>query len=162
MLVNIVPRTCSSRASPDGRARTGPADDRVRHPEVVAGVSPARAARRYDGPVYDSVAEARATTGSTPRCCSSRRCGQGRRGRGEPGRCAQVVCLAEHIPIHDVMEILAPPRRPRAQVLGPNTAGLVVPGEASSASCRGSPANIFQPGRIGVISRSGSLGTLIR
>ncbi len=73
----------------------------------------------------------------------------------------KVVCLAEHIPSHDVMEMLAVARDHGAQVLGPNTAGLVVPGEASVGIMPGFAKNIFAPGKIGVISRSGSLGTLL-
>ena len=46
-------------------------------------------------------------------------------------------------------------------MLGPNTAGLVVPGEASVGIMPGFAKNIFQPGNIGVVSRSGSLGTLL-
>ena len=59
------------------------------------------------------------------------------------------------------MEMLAVARDHGAQVLGPNTAGLVVPGEASVGIMPGFAKNIFAPGKIGVISRSGSLGTLL-
>ena len=61
----------------------------------------------------------------------------------------RIVCLAEHIPSHDVMEMLAVARDHGAQVLGPNTAGLVVPGEASVGIMPGFAANIFQPGSVG-------------
>lgn len=71
-----------------------------------------------------------------------------------------LVVLTEHIPLHDVMLIHARARRSGARVVGPNTAGLVTPGECFVGIMPAFNAKIFQPGRIGVISRSGSLGTL--
>jgi succinyl-CoA synthetase alpha subunit len=73
----------------------------------------------------------------------------------------KIVCLAEHVPSHDVMEVLSRARAQGAQVLGPNTAGLVVPGQTSVGIMPGFAENIFRPGNIGVVSRSGSLGTLV-
>ena len=46
-------------------------------------------------------------------------------------------------------------------MLGPNTAGLVVPGQSAVGIMSGFASNIFRPGRVGVLSRSGSLGTLV-
>ena len=73
----------------------------------------------------------------------------------------KIVFLTEHVPYHDVMYVLAEARDRGVAVLGPNTAGLVVPGEASVGIMPGFAKNIFQPGNIGVVSRSGSLGTLL-
>lgn len=72
-----------------------------------------------------------------------------------------LVVLTEHIPVQDVMEILAAARANGCTVVGPNTAGLVTPGECFVGIMPGFNQSIFQPGRIGVISRSGSLGTLM-
>ncbi|MEQ9326320.1 MAG: succinate--CoA ligase subunit alpha [Rhodospirillales bacterium] len=72
-----------------------------------------------------------------------------------------LVILTEFIPVRDVMEIVAIAKLNGCQVIGPNTAGLVTPGECFVGIMPGFNANIFQPGRIGVVSRSGSLGTLI-
>jgi succinyl-CoA synthetase alpha subunit len=72
-----------------------------------------------------------------------------------------VVVLAEHVPVHDVMWFVAEARERGARVVGPNTAGLVTPGEASVGIMPGFAPTIFRPGRIGVVSRSGSLGTLM-
>jgi len=72
-----------------------------------------------------------------------------------------LVILTEHIPSHDVLAIFAGARKSGTIIVGPNTAGLVTPGEAFAGIMPGHNANIFRPGRIGVISRSGSLGTLI-
>ncbi|MDX1513875.1 MAG: succinate--CoA ligase subunit alpha [Gammaproteobacteria bacterium] len=75
--------------------------------------------------------------------------------------CRKIVILTEHIPVQDVMYFLAAARDHGAQVVGPNTAGLVTPGECFAGFMPAFEADIFKPGRIGVISRSGSLGTLI-
>jgi len=72
-----------------------------------------------------------------------------------------LVILTEHIPAQDVMLIHAAARAQGTRIVGPNTAGLVTPGEGFVGIMPGFNANIFQPGDIGVISRSGSLGTLI-
>lgn len=72
-----------------------------------------------------------------------------------------LVILTEHIPAQDVMQIHAAARVKGTRIVGPNTAGLVTPGEGFVGIMPGFNANIFQPGDIGVISRSGSLGTLI-
>ncbi len=72
-----------------------------------------------------------------------------------------LVVLTEHIPAWDVMAIHAAARRRGTRMVGPNTAGLVTPGEGFVGIMPGHNPNIFQPGEIGVVSRSGSLGTLI-
>lgn len=72
-----------------------------------------------------------------------------------------IVILTEHIPMHDVMEILAAARDKGTRIIGPNTAGIVTPGEGFVGIMPGHNPSIFEPGRIGVISRSGSLGTLV-
>ncbi len=73
----------------------------------------------------------------------------------------KLVILTEHIPVQDVMYLLAAARANGARVLGPNTAGLVTPGECFAGFMPAFSDSIFRPGSIGVISRSGSLGTLI-
>ena len=73
----------------------------------------------------------------------------------------KIVILTEHIPVQDVMYLLAAARANGTEICGPNTAGLVTPGECFVGFMPAFEADIFQPGRVGVISRSGSLGTLI-
>ena len=72
-----------------------------------------------------------------------------------------IVCLAEHIPAQDVMEMHHAARLHGSQIVGPNTAGLVTPGECFTGIMPAFNSQVFKPGHIGVISRSGSLGTLI-
>ena len=75
--------------------------------------------------------------------------------------CSKVAILTEHIPVRDVMYIMAAAKANGAQILGPNTAGQVTPGECFIGFMPAFEKDIFRPGEIGVISRSGSLGTLI-
>lgn len=72
-----------------------------------------------------------------------------------------LVILTEHIPAHDVLAIHDAARTSGTRIVGPNTAGIVTPEEGFIGIMPADNPNIFQPGRIGVISRSGSLGTLI-
>ena len=72
-----------------------------------------------------------------------------------------LVVLTEHVPVQDVMYFLSAARANGAQVVGPNTAGTVTPGQCFVGFMPAFSQSIFRPGRVGVISRSGSLGTLI-
>ena len=72
-----------------------------------------------------------------------------------------LVCLTEHIPAHDVMEMHVAAKANGTRIVGPNTAGLVTIGECFVGIMPAFNDRVFKPGRIGVISRSGSLGTLI-
>lgn len=73
----------------------------------------------------------------------------------------KIVCLTEHVPVHDTMYILAAARERGTQVLGPNTAGIVTVGECFVGFMPAFNPRVFKQGSVGVISRSGSLGTLI-
>lgn len=75
--------------------------------------------------------------------------------------CKKLVCLTEHIPVRDVMFMMAEAKERGVQIVGPNTAGLVTPGECFVGFMPAFDPTIFKPGGVGVISRSGSLGTLM-
>jgi len=130
---------------------------------IVAGSSPAKAGTEVAGiPVYDSaIAAAKAhritcTVLFTPPMATKAAVLD-----ALAAGIRKLVVLAEHVPVHDVMEFVAAARDAGAQLVGPNTAGVVTPGECAVGIMPGFAENIFQPGSIGVISRSGSLGTLI-
>jgi succinyl-CoA synthetase alpha subunit len=72
-----------------------------------------------------------------------------------------IVCLTEHIPSHDVMEMHAAAKASGSRIVGPNTAGLVTIGECFVGIMPAFNDRVFGPGHVGVISRSGSLGTLV-
>ena len=130
---------------------------------IVAGVSPGKGGRVVaDVPVYDSVAEATgrhrldvAVMFVPPLAVKEAAL------HAVSHKIRQVVILTEHVPQQDVMEILAGAREQRVAVLGPNTAGLVIPGEVSIGIMPCFASSIFRPGHVGVISRSGSLGALL-
>ena len=73
----------------------------------------------------------------------------------------KIVCLTEHVPVQDTMYLLAAARERGCRVVGPNTAGLVTTGECFVGFMPAFNERVFKPGDIGVISRSGSLGTLL-
>lgn len=73
----------------------------------------------------------------------------------------KIVCLTEHVPVHDTMYFLAAARERGAQVVGANTAGLVTTGETFVGFMPAFNERVFKRGEVGVISRSGSLGTLL-
>ena len=72
-----------------------------------------------------------------------------------------VIVLAEFVPVHDTMEMLALARTAEARLIGPNCPGIVFPGRDFIGIMPGWSDKLFAPGRIGVVSRSGSLGALI-
>ncbi|MEE2611740.1 MAG: CoA-binding protein, partial [Pseudomonadota bacterium] len=74
----------------------------------------------------------------------------------------KIVCLTEHVPVQDVMYFLAAANEANCQVIGPNTAGLVTPGKNFVGFMPAFNERVFRPGTVGVISRSGSLGTSAR
>lgn len=130
---------------------------------IVAGVNPKRAGETHLGlPIYGSAVEA---TRATP-CDLSVIFIPPMMARDavldaiEAG-VRTIIVLTEHIPMQDVLDIHARARRSQSRIVGPNTAGVVTPGEGFVGIMPGHNQEVFRPGDIGVISRSGSLGTLI-
>lgn len=130
---------------------------------VVGGVNPKRAGESHCGvPVFGSSRDAVNATGANVAVLfippsMARDAAVSAIDAGIP----LLVVLTEHIPSHDVMAIHAVAARRHTRVMGPNTAGLVTPGECFVGIMPAFEPSVFAPGRIGVISRSGSLGTLI-
>lgn len=130
---------------------------------VIGGVNPKKAGTQHCGvPVYGSAvaaAEAGAIEASIlfipPLGVKAAALDATEAGIGK------LVVLTEHVPVQDVMYLLAAARERGTRVLGPNTAGTVTPGECFVGFMPAFNERIFRPGRIGVISRSGSLGTLV-
>jgi len=131
---------------------------------VVAGVSPRRSGGTQDGvPLFATVRDAARETGGAdvsvlfiPPA--------GALGAAEDAIGAGVrllVVLTEHIPAHDVMRMHALAAPAGCRIVGPNTAGLVTPGEAFVGIMPAFNRRVFRPGSVGVVSRSGSLGTLV-
>jgi len=130
---------------------------------VVGGVNPKRAGEAHAGvPVFASVQDAAAKLGGADVAVMFIPPAQAL-AAAEDAIAAGVkllVVLTEHIPAHDVMRMHAASAG-KCRIVGPNTAGLVTTGEAFVGITPAFNARIFKPGGIGVISRSGSLGTLV-
>jgi len=67
----------------------------------------------------------------------------------------KMVMVSEHIPLHDTMAIIARAQALNAQVIGPNTPGLISPAEKCKVGFV--PSAYYIPGPVGVASRSGTL-----
>jgi len=65
-----------------------------------------------------------------------------------------IICITEGIPVKDMIVAKEVVNRHGATLIGPNCPGIITPGEAKIGIM---PGNIFTPGRVGVISRSGTL-----
>jgi len=65
-----------------------------------------------------------------------------------------IITITEHIPIKDAVNVMAYARQAKATIIGPNTPGILTPRECKLGIM---PAHIFKPGKIGMVSRSGTL-----
>jgi succinyl-CoA synthetase alpha subunit len=123
---------------------------------VVGGVTPGKGGATVEGlPVFDSVAEAVSETGANASVFFV------------PAAFVLdafletidagiklIVIVPEHIPIRDVMRMRSYAIEKGVFALGPTTPGVLVPGKGKMGIM---PASLFAPGRVGVISRSGTL-----
>ena len=131
--------------------------------EIVAGVNPKRAGDSHNGvPIFSSaVAAAKQTPCDISVIFIPPTMARDAIIDAIDAGIGTIVVLTEHIPGHDVLDIFARARGSNSRIVGPNTAGIVTPGEGFVGIMPGHNPNIFMPGRVGVISRSGSLGTLM-
>jgi succinyl-CoA synthetase alpha subunit len=131
--------------------------------QVVAGVNPKRAGDNHcNVPIFASTVDAvRATDAELALMFIPPAMARGAAFSAIEAGIRRLVVLTEHIPAQDVMELLGAAAHYGTQVVGPNTAGLVTPGECFVGIMPAFVPTVFKPGRVGVISRSGSLGTLI-
>lgn len=127
---------------------------------VVAGVTPGRGGEKVLGvPVFDTVRQAVECTGAdtTVIYAPPSRARSAALEALEAGL-GLLVVIAEHVPRHDVMEVVARARRAKVRLVGCNTNGLISPGHCKLGGIGGSsPDEIYVPGRIGVCSRSGGM-----
>ncbi len=123
---------------------------------VVGGVTPGRGGRSVHGlPVFDTVADAVEATGATASIIFV------------PAAFAPdaileavdngiplVICITENIPTIDMVRVVDHVKHSGSRLLGPNCPGLITPGQAKIGIM---PGYIHQPGRVGLVSRSGTL-----
>lgn len=123
---------------------------------IVAGVTPGKGGSKFDAvPIYDTVEEANqvhdvdASIIFVPAKSASEAVHEALNNRIQT-----IVVITEHIPIKDSIEIMAHAAEVHATVIGPNTPGIITPEQCKLGIM---PTNIFTPGNVGVISRSGTL-----
>jgi len=123
---------------------------------IVGGTTPGKGGQLVEGkPVFDTVAECITQTGAETSVIFL------------PARFVKeaaiesiwagirfVVVIPEHIPIHDMLMVRKEAVAHKCTVLGGNTAGIITPGEANLGIM---PDIAFTPGRVGTVSRSGSI-----
>ncbi len=123
---------------------------------VVAGVTPGKGGQEVHGvPVYNSVHEALDAHDATTSVLfvPGKAAGDSIMEAAEAG-IGLVVAITEHIPVHDTAKAIAYARTFDCSVVGPNSPGILSPGEIKLGIM---PAQLFSRGNVGVISRSGTL-----
>ena len=124
--------------------------------KIVAGVTPGKGGQEVHGvPVYDTVKEAlsehdaNASIIFVPAPFAKDAVLEGINAGLE-----LIVVITEHIPIKDTIQMVEVAKRNNVNIVGPNTPGVITPGECKLGIM---PGHIFKRGPIGIISRSGTL-----
>ena len=123
---------------------------------VVAGVTPGKGGQQVHGvPVYNTVREATAVhdIAASVIFVPAGAAADAIMEEASAG-IGTIVCITEHIPVHDTMKAIAYARMQGCSVIGPNCPGLLSPGEVKMGIM---PSGLFSRGNVGVISRSGTL-----
>jgi succinyl-CoA synthetase alpha subunit len=123
---------------------------------IVAGVTPGKGGQEVEGiPVYDTVAEAVARHEAEASVFFVPPPGVKEAAmQNVDAGIKLIVVVTEHVPVQDVMEIREYASDTDVCIIGPNSPGIITVGEAKMGIM---PGNMFTPGRIGIISRSGTL-----
>lgn len=125
--------------------------------KIVAGVTPGKGGTKIHGiPVYDTMAEAiekheeaNASIIFVPAPFALDAALEAIESKMET-----IVVITEHIPIKDSIQIMHLAKENNTTIIGPNTPGVITPGECKLGIM---PAHVFQQGMVGIISRSGTL-----
>jgi succinyl-CoA synthetase alpha subunit len=123
---------------------------------VVAGVTPGKAGQDVEGiPVFNTVRDAvEATDANTAMVFVPPRFATDALFEAIESGVETIVCITEGIPAHDMLRVYTHLRRGDQTLIGPNCPGVITPGVASVGIM---PTQVFTPGRVGLLSRSGTL-----
>jgi succinyl-CoA synthetase alpha subunit len=125
--------------------------------QVVAGVTPGKGGQDFEGkvPVFNTVADAVRETGANATVIYVPPAGAaGAIYEAADAGIEFIVCITEGVPVMDMTRVMPFVRDRGARLLGPNCPGLITPGECKVGII---PGNICAPGRVGLVSRSGTL-----
>src|SRR5271157_4614612 len=124
--------------------------------KMVGGTSPGKGGTIHLGlPVFDTVAEARAETGCDasviyvpPAGAADAIC------EAIQAQIPLIICITEGIPVLDMIKVKRALSGSQSRLIGPNCPGVMTAGECKIGIM---PGNIFKPGSVGIVSRSGTL-----
>ena len=124
--------------------------------KMVGGTSPGKGGMVHlNLPVFDTVAEARHATGAEasvvyvpPPGAADAIC------EAIAAEIPLIICITEGIPVQDMIKVKRALEGSKSRLIGPNCPGIVTAGESKIGIM---PANIFKPGSVGIVSRSGTL-----
>src|SRR5579884_4016610 len=124
--------------------------------KIVGGVTPGKGGQSVEGvPVFDTVNEAVAATGATASCIFVPPPGAADAiMEAASAGIKLIVCITEGIPVIDMTRAILVVREHGATLIGPNCPGMCTPGKGKIGII---PYQIFTPGPVGFISRSGTL-----
>ena len=124
--------------------------------KMVGGTSPGKGGATHLGlPVFDTVAEAKESTGADasviyvpPAGAADAIC------EAVEAEIALIVCITEGIPVLDMVKVKRALSAGKSRLIGPNCPGVMTAGKCKIGIM---PGNIFTPGKVGIVSRSGTL-----